>query len=70
MRSFPQPNWLMSTEMCIRDRAYVVLGAVGLPVFAGFNGGIGALAGPTDVYKRQATTCQSTRIAPEAQIRS
>ena len=27
--------------------AYVVLGAVCLPVFAGFNGGIGALAGPT-----------------------
>ncbi len=27
--------------------AALVLGAVGLPVFAGFNGGIGALAGPT-----------------------
>lgn len=27
--------------------AYVMLGAVGLPIFAGFNGGIGALAGPT-----------------------
>ncbi len=28
-------------------RAYVVRGAGGVPVFAGFNGGIGALAGPT-----------------------
>lgn len=26
---------------------YVLLGAVGLPVFAGFSGGMGALAGPT-----------------------
>jgi biotin transport system substrate-specific component len=27
--------------------AYVLLGAVGLPVFAGFKGGIGAVLGPT-----------------------
>ena len=27
--------------------SYVLLGAVGLPVFAGFAGGMGALAGPT-----------------------
>ena len=27
--------------------AYVLLGAVGMPVFAGFSGGVGALAGPT-----------------------
>ena len=27
--------------------AYVLLGAIGLPVFSGFQGGVGALAGPT-----------------------
>ena len=29
---------------------YLILGAVGLPVFAGFRGGVGALAGPTGGY--------------------
>lgn len=29
---------------------YLLIGAVGIPVFAGFKGGIGALAGPTGGY--------------------
>ena len=29
---------------------YVLLGAVGVPVFAGFKGGVGVLAGPTGGY--------------------
>lgn len=29
---------------------YILLGAVGLPVFSGFNGGLGALLGPTGGY--------------------
>ena len=29
---------------------YLLLGAVGLPVFSGFNGGLGALLGPTGGY--------------------
>lgn len=29
---------------------YVLLGAVGLPVFAGFHGGLGAVVGPTGGY--------------------
>lgn len=31
----------------ISEVLYILLGAVGLPVFAGFSGGIGAIAGPT-----------------------
>ena len=34
--------------MCIRDS--ILLGAVGLPVFSGFKGGIGALLGTTGGY--------------------
>ncbi len=30
--------------------AYILLGAVGAPVFAGFQGGVGRLAGPTGGY--------------------
>lgn len=29
---------------------YILLGAVGVPVFAGFKGGLGVLAGPTGGY--------------------
>ncbi|MCL2493626.1 MAG: biotin transporter BioY, partial [Clostridiales bacterium] len=29
---------------------YILLGAVGAPVFVGFSGGVGALAGPTGGY--------------------
>ncbi len=29
---------------------YVILGAVGIPIFAGFKGGLGVLAGPTGGY--------------------
>ena len=29
---------------------YLLIGAVGVPVFSGFKGGIGALAGPTGGY--------------------
>ena len=31
----------------ISQLVYVALGLIGIPIFAGFNGGIGALAGPT-----------------------
>lgn len=34
----------------ISQVVYVLLGAVGVPVFAGFKGGIGALVGPTGGY--------------------
>lgn len=34
----------------ISQLVYVLIGAVGLPVFAGFKGGVGALTGPTGGY--------------------
>lgn len=38
---------LGSKKGCIATCIYVLLGAIGLPVFAGFTGGIGNLVGPT-----------------------
>ncbi len=38
---------LGSKKSAIATTVYILMGAVGLPVFAGFNGGIGALLGPT-----------------------
>lgn len=38
---------LGAKQGCIATIAYVLLGAVGLPVFSGFTGGIGILLGPT-----------------------
>ena len=35
---------------CIAIVTYLLLGAVGLPVFSGFRGGFGALLGPTGGY--------------------
>ena len=35
---------------CISISAYLLLGAAGLPVFAGFRGGMGVLLGPTGGY--------------------
>lgn len=40
-------GWKDST---ISFLAYLLLGAVGLPVFSGFSGGLGKLAGPTGGY--------------------
>lgn len=34
----------------ISQAVYVILGAIGLPVFAGFTGGFGHIAGPTGGY--------------------
>ena len=36
--------------MTIAIIVYILLGAVGVPVFVGFNAGLGALAGPTGGY--------------------
>lgn len=35
---------------CISVGAYILLGAVGVPVYSGFTGGIGHLIGPTGGY--------------------
>ncbi|MDR2156296.1 MAG: biotin transporter BioY [Clostridiales Family XIII bacterium] len=35
---------------CLSQAIYILLGAVGLPVFSGFQGGLGTLAGPTGGY--------------------
>lgn len=35
---------------CIAIASYILLGLVGIPVFAGFSGGFGALAGPSGGY--------------------
>lgn len=40
-----RPGWAMTTV-----GLYLVLGAVGLPVFSGGRGGLGVLAGPTGGY--------------------
>ena len=43
--------YLLGTKKaCISYLVYMLLGAVGLPVFSGFAGGIGKLAGPTGGY--------------------
>lgn len=34
----------------VSEMVYVLLGAAGVPVFAGFRGGVGVLAGPTGGY--------------------
>lgn len=41
------PQVLGRREAVFTVAAYLVLGAIGLPVFSGFQGGIGVLAGPT-----------------------
>lgn len=41
------PQVLPRRDAVLTVAVYVVLGLVGLPVFANFQGGIGALAGPT-----------------------
>ena len=38
--------WMGTCSVCL----YIFLGAIGLPVFSGFVGGLGKLAGPTGGY--------------------
>lgn len=38
--------WMGTCSVCL----YIFLGAIGLPVFSGFAGGLGKLAGPTGGY--------------------
>ena len=40
-------GWKLGTVSCL---VYVLLGAVGMPVFAGYQGGFAVLAGPTGGY--------------------
>ena len=43
--------WLLGSKgATIRTLVYLLLGAVGLPVFSGFQGGLAKLAGPTGGY--------------------
>lgn len=39
-------TWAGAGSVCL----YILLGAVGVPVFSGFSGGVGKLAGPTGGY--------------------
>ena len=47
---------------------YLLLGAVGAPVFAGFNGGVGALVGTTGGYILGFLLCALTMWAVEAAL--
>ena len=43
--------WVLDTTGClIATGVYLLLGAVGLPVFAGYSGGFSAIIGPTGGY--------------------
>lgn len=44
-------GWVLGPKQAVAAAAvYVLMGAVGLPVFAGFTGGLGHLAGPAGGY--------------------
>lgn len=47
---FAAGGMLSAAEAVFSVLLFLVLGAAGLPVFAGFNAGLGALAGPTGGY--------------------
>ena len=40
-------DWKLATVSTV---LYIVMGAIGLPVFSGFSGGVGKLVGPTGGY--------------------
>ena len=40
-----RPRYAVAAQLC-----YLLMGLIGLPVFAGFHGGLGALLGPTGGY--------------------
>ncbi|WP_072415065.1 biotin transporter BioY [Collinsella phocaeensis] len=54
--------------------AYLLLGGIGLPVFSGFGGGVGVLAGPTGGFlwgflAGMAAACTLLRVLPETMPR-